>query len=420
MKLAVIGGGVTGVTTAYALSRRGIEVTLFERHEGPALETSFANGGQLSASHAEAWNSWSNVRKGLFWMLRRDAPLLVRPSVDWHKLSWFAEFLAAIPRYEDTTVAAARLAVAARAHLFAWAQEEGIDFDLRREGILHVCRDRAGFEHALRVSALLAKGGLQREAVTPAEMRAIEPALQGAYYGGFFTASDSSGDIHKFTAGLAAAAARRGVRVLCGHEVRALTPGSAGSVRLETEHAGERHVHRFGAAIICAGTASRALAGMLGDRVNIYPVKGYSITVKLNDEASRAAAPTVSLVDDARKLVASRFGQDRFRVAGTAEFAGFDRMVRNERIPPLVDWVQDTFPGISTKDVTSWAGLRPMTPTMLPKVGPGRHPGIFYNTGHGHLGWTLSAATADIVAELVAQSAGIAYGERMRPPSRVA
>jgi len=428
MKVAVIGGGVTGVTTAYALSRLGIGVTLYERHAGPALETSFANGGQLSASHAEAWTSWPNVRKGLLWMLRRDAPLLVRPSAGWHQLSWFAEFLAAIPRYEETTVALARLAVAAREHLFSWAGEEGIGFDLRREGILHVCRDRAGFEHALRVSALLAQGGLQREAVTPAEMRAIEPALQGEFYGGFFTASDSSGDIHKFTAGLAAAAERRGVRVLCGHEVLALDSAAASGVQVAALHGGERCGERFDAAVICAGTASRALAASVGDRVNVYPVKGYSITVSLNDEASRAAAPTVSLVDDARKLVASRFGGKRLRVAGTAEFAGFDRTIRPERIRPLVDWVQNTFPAIRTDDTTPWAGLRPMTPAMLPKVGRGARPGIFYNTGHGHLGWTLAAATADIIAqqvaasaaESVAQSSAIAYGERMRPPSRAA
>ncbi|HEY1151994.1 MAG TPA: D-amino acid dehydrogenase [Pseudoduganella sp.] len=460
MKIAVIGGGITGVTTAYALSQRGFDVALFERHRYPAMETSFANGGQLSASHAEAWNSWSNVRKGLGWMLRADAPLLIRPAPSWHKLSWFGEFLRAIPRYRDTTVAIARLAVDARAYLFDWAHVEGIDFDLRREGILHVCRDKAGFEHAAGVSALLAQGGLQRRAVTPLEMRAIEPALHGAYYGGFFTESDSSGDIHKFTSGLSVACERRGVRILCERVVIALAAGASGAadtaphgpaaatgmqsaaaagpgaVQAAAEGAGRRsgsggvvvtarhgdvvEAHGFDAVVICAGTASRALAAMLGDRVNVYPVKGYSITVKLNDAASRTAAPTVSLVDDAHKLVASRFGEDRYRVAGTAEFAGIDRDIRADRVRPLTEWVQDTFPSVSTKEVIPWAGLRPMMPDMLPRVGPGRRPGVFYNTGHGHLGWTLSAATAEIVADLVAQSAGMGYGERMRPPGRAA
>lgn len=415
--IAVIGGGITGVTTAYALALRGLDVTLFERHAHPAMETSFANGGQLSASHAEAWNSWSNVRKGLGWMLRKDAPLLVRPAPSWHKLCWFAEFLSAIPRYGDTTVSIARLAVEARRHLFAWAQAEDIDFDLRREGILHVYRDKAGFEHGGRVSALLAQGGLMRRAVTPAEMRAIEPALQGDYYGGHFTDSDSSGDIHKFTLGLARACERHGVRFLCGHEVQSVTPGVSITARTA---GGEIVEYPIDAAVICAGTASRALAATLGDRVNVYPVKGYSITVGLNTFGSRGAAPTVSLVDDALKLVASRFGQDRFRVAGTAEFAGFDREIRTERIRPLVDWVQRSFPGIDVSDVTPWAGLRPMMPDMQPRAGPGMLPGVFYNTGHGHLGWTLSAATAEIVADMVAQAASMHYGERMRPSRRVA
>jgi D-amino-acid dehydrogenase len=395
--VAVIGGGITGVTTAYALARRGLDVTLFERHRYPAMETSFANGGQLSASHAEAWNSWSTVRKGLAWMLRSDAPLLLNPRPGWHKLSWLAEFLAAIPRYEENTVAIAKLAIAAREHLFGWAREEGIDFDLRQQGILHVYRDKAGFEHAQQVSRLLALAGLQRRAVTPQEMQAIEPALAGQFYGGCFTESDSSGDIHKFTVGLARAAEARGVEFVYGAEVGRLAADGAG-VQLAFARDGELPERRFGAVVVCAGTASRAMAAMLGDRVNVYPVKGYSITVMLEDSRSRAAAPTVSLVDDAAKLVASRFGANRFRVAGTAELNGLNRDIRADRIAPLVNWVQQCFPGVGTRQVVPWAGLRPMMPDLLPRVGPGRRPGVFYNTGHGHLGWTLSAATAEIVA----------------------
>ena len=175
--IAIIGAGITGVTTAYALSEKGYAVTVFDRNRYAAMETSFANGGQLSASNAEVWNHWSTVWKGMKWMLRGDAPLLVNPRPSWHKLSWFAEFVGHIGRYRDNTIETARLAIAAREHLFAWAQAEGVDFDLRREGILHIYRDKAGFDHAAEVSKLLAQGGLERRAVTPEEMRAIEPTL---------------------------------------------------------------------------------------------------------------------------------------------------------------------------------------------------------------------------------------------------
>jgi D-amino-acid dehydrogenase len=403
--IAIIGGGITGVTTAYALAKRGFKVTLLERHRYAAMETSFANGGQLSASNAEVWNHSGTIVKGLKWMLKNDAPLLVNPKPSWHKLSWFAEFIAAIPHYRDNTIATAKLAVAARQHLFSWADEEGIDFDLKREGILHIYRNREGFERAAEVSKLLALGGLPRRAVTPEEMRAIEPTLAGQYYGGHYTESDSSGDIHKFTTGLAQAAQRLGVELRFGQRVTAMHADATGAT-VTVEQEGGDDTSRYDAAVVCAGTASRAMASMLGDHVNVYPVKGYSITVHLDDAASQAAAPNVSLLDDATKLVCSRLGEDRFRVAGSAEFNGFNRDIRADRIAPLLNWVQQCFPGVSTRNVTPWAGLRPMTPDLMPRVGRGKAPTVFYNTGHGHLGWTLSAATADIIAETVLSALG--------------
>ena len=398
--IAVIGGGITGVTSAYALARRGFKVTLFERHRYAAMETSFANGGQLSASNAETWTHPSTLVKGLKWMLRKDAPLLLNPKPSWHKLSWFAEFIASIPKYERNTIETARLAIAARSHLFSWAEAEGINFDLKKQGILHIYRDRKGFEHAGKVSKLLAAGGLPRRAVTPAEMKAIEPTLAGNYYGGYYTESDSTGDIHKYTQGLAAACERLGVNFLYGREILGLeSDGEEARVRAQGDGEVEQHV--FDAVLVSAGVGSRSLAAQLGDRINVYPVKGYSITVNLLDAASQAGAPTVSLLDDETKLVTSRLGADRFRVAGTAEFNGYNRDIRADRIKPLVDWVNQCFPGVSTRQVVPWAGLRPMMPDMMPRVGAGKQPNVFYNTGHGHLGWTLSAATADAVAMLV-------------------
>lgn len=397
--IIVIGGGITGVTSAYALSREGHQVTLIEQHRYAGMETSHANGGQLSASNAETWTHPSTLIKGIKWMLKADAPLLVNPKPSWHKLSWFAEFIASIPKYRDNTIATAKLAIAAREHLFGWAQAEGIHFDLKKQGILHIYRDKAGFDHAGEVSKLLAEGGLPRRAVTPEEMRAIEPTLAGDYYGGYFTESDSTGDIHKYTHGMSLACERRGVRLLTGRAVaRVQSTGKTAHVTLA-----DGEVVSADAVVVCAGVHSRALGAQLGDRLNVYPVKGYSITVMLNDAQSQAAAPNVSLLDDETKLVTSRLGADRFRVAGTAEFNGFNRDIRADRIKPLVDWVNQCFPGVSTRRVEPWAGLRPMMPDMLPRVGPGRLPNVFYNTGHGHLGWTLSAITAHQLAGHVAQ-----------------
>ena len=399
--IAVIGGGITGVTTAYALAKRGFAVTLFEKNRYAAMETSFANGGQLSASNAEVWTHPSTILKGLKWMLKSDAPLLVNPRLSWHKISWFAEFMANIPKYEENTIATTRLAIAAREHLFAWASAEGVEFDSVKKGILHIYRDKKGFEHAGKVSKLLAAGGLQRHSVTPAEMKAIEPTLAGSYYGGYYTESDSTGDIHKFTAGLAAAIERLGVKCRYAQQVKTLHSDGKKATVVTLEEGGEQS-YTFDSLVVCAGVESRRFAAQLGDRVNIYPVKGYSITVNLLDTASQQAAPMVSLLDDETKLVTSRLGQDRFRVAGTAEFNGFNKDIRADRIRPLVNWVNQCFPGVSTRQVVPWAGLRPMMPSMLPRVGAGRRANVFYNTGHGHLGWTLSAVTADKVADIMA------------------
>ncbi|MDR7092775.1 D-amino acid dehydrogenase [Hydrogenophaga laconesensis] len=391
--IAIIGGGITGVTSAYALAREGYRVTLIEKHRYPAMETSHANGGQLSASNAEVWTHPSTLVKGLKWMLRNDAPLLMNPRPSWHKLSWLAGFMRAIPHYEHNTIATTRLAIEARQHLFAWAEKENIPFDLKRKGILHIYRDQAGFERAGRVSRLLAAGGLEQQAVTPTDMLAIEPTLRGNFYGGFFTESDATGDIHKFTVGLSQACARLGVEQCFEHEVLAVRTDDKAAT-LDLRHPEGTETRTFDGVVICAGVHGRGLAAQLGDKLNIYLVKGYSITVHLNDPESQQNAPQVSLLDEATKLVTSRLGPDRFRVAGTAEFNGINHDIRADRIKPLIQWVNQCFPGVSTRRVEPWAGLRPMMPDMMPRVGRGRRPRVFYNTGHGHLGWTLSAMTA--------------------------
>ncbi|KIC50128.1 D-amino acid dehydrogenase [Tateyamaria sp. ANG-S1] len=398
--IAVIGAGITGITTAYALARRGYDVSVFDRNRYAAMETSFANGGQLSASNAEVWTRWGTIFKGLKWMMKSDAPLLVNPTPSWHKLSWMAEFMGNIPDYERNTVETARLAIAAREHLLAFAKEVCADFDMEQRGILHVYRKPSEFDHARRVNDLLEKAGLERREVSAAEVQRLEPALQAETLGGFYTESDFTGDIHRYTRALSDACEKMGVTFHYKCKVTEVTHSGA-SVRLTWDDAGAVQTEGFDGIVVCAGVGSRAIAAELGDRVNIYPVKGYSITVNLDDVESQAAAPWVSLLDDEAKIVTSRLGRKRFRIAGTAEFNGYNLDIRNDRIRPLREWCETFFPDVSTEHCVPWAGLRPMLPSMMPKVGPGKKPGVYYNTGHGHLGWTLSAATAQATADII-------------------
>jgi len=403
--IAVIGAGVTGVTTCYSLL-----ISVFDRNRYPAMATSFANGGQLSASNAEVWTQLSTVLKGLKWMLKKDAPLLVNPTPDWHKLSWMMQFIGNIPNYRENTIETARLAIAARDHLVHWADIEGIDFDLEQRGILHIYASKREYDHATRVTGLLREGGLQRRAVGVDEIRSIEPALKAPLYGGYYTESDFTGDIHKYTRGLADACVRKGAEFHHDTNVTDISLTDNG-VRIQAaiETPGQPQTtkdHNFDGVVVCAGVGSRDIAAKLGDSVNVYPVKGYSITVPLDDVESQAAAPWVSLLDDEAKIVTSRLGKDRFRIAGTAEFNGTNKDIRDDRVCPLVNWCRHHFPAVETEHVVAWAGLRPMMPNMMPRVGSGKHPQVFYNTGHGHLGWTLSAITAEMVGDSVAGTIG--------------
>ncbi len=398
--IAVIGAGITGVTTAFELNRLGLDVTVIDRNRYAAMETSFANGGQLSASNAEVWNQTSTVLKGLKWMWRRDAPLLINMRPSWHKASWMAEFIGAIPQYRNNTIQTTRMAIAARVGLREMAQIAQLDFDLLPAGILHFYTKQKDLEHARDVTKLLAQGGLSRQELTPAEVKARCPELSADLVGGFWTESDMTGDIHKFTKGLASWLKTQGVRFEMGHGVQQLTRKEQG-VDVDGTH--------YDAVVICAGVASRRFAAQLGERLNVYPVKGYSITVNLRDAASQDAAPTLSLLDDAAKIVTSRLGRDRFRIAGTAEFNGENRDIRADRIQPLVAWCERYFPGVDTDSVVPWAGLRPMMPNMMPRVGAGKGNGVYFNTGHGHLGWTLSAATARLLAADVDRAIGTQF-----------
>lgn len=408
--IIVIGSGITGVTSAYELSQLGYDVTVIDKHLYPAMETSFANGGQLSACNAEVWNQKSTVLKGIKWMTRKDAPLLLNPSFDVHKYAWLVEFLGNIKHYEENTRDTVKLALMARKRLFDIAEQEQIQFDLEKRGILHFYHNQADYEVATRVNELLRTGGLERHAVTSEEIKQIEPSLTGDYFGGFYCPGDATGDIHKFTTGLAKVTERYGVKYRFGLEVtdvqhheKGVTVVCKASTENMNAEAQATEYFEADAVVVCGGVGSYQLAHLLGDKVNVYPVKGYSITINLEDEQSVQHAPWVSLLDESAKIVTSRLGASRLRIAGTAEFNGYNRDIRADRIQPLVDWANKNF-DISTESVVPWAGLRPMMPNMMPIVRRGRRERVFYNTGHGHLGWTLSAATAVMISHEIASA----------------
>jgi len=387
--VAVIGAGITGITTAYYLARAGHKVAVFEQEPHPAMRTSFANGGQVSVSNSEVWNTWSNVKKGIKWMFKKDAPLLIRPRLDWAQWKWMAKFLYHTARgvYEKNTAKTIRMGLAARALYEEIQQEEGIKFDQSDCGILHFYKDDNYFQNAVDVKDLYNVGGCEWDLLSPTKTVSLDPALGSitGIVGGAWTPSDWTGDIHKFCYELA--------------EVLKTKYGVQFRYNWQIKHIEE--MSWYDAVVIANGVGSTALAKTAGDSIDVYPVKGYSITINNVDPKY---LPKVSLLDDQAKIVTSTLG-NRFRVAGTAELAGENYDIRRDRIKPLLDWVHTNFPNINTHDYTSWACLRPMTPNMLPIVKQSdKNPRVFYNTGHGHLGWTLAPATARAVTEIITKT----------------
>ena len=381
MKITVVGAGITGITTAYFLAKAGHEVVIYDKRKYPAMATSYANGGQLSASNAETWNSWKNITKGMKWMLKADAPLKFNPSFDVDKYTWIFKFIKAIPQAQDNTFKTCEWALKAHSLYKQIAKEEDISFDMVEKGILHIYTDKNEFENARKVNKVYNKAGLERWEVSAEECLEIEPALvpPPKLLGGFFNETDFTGDIHKFCVNLFHVLQTR-------YKVK----------HIQKELNTLRDIPK-GPVVVCAGVHSRELAKSIGDDLPIYPVKGYSITIKNPD-----IAPWTSMLDDEAKIVTARLGKDRLRVAGTAEFNGYNTDIIQKRIRPLIDWSERMFPGINTEYITPWAGLRPMTPNMMPIVKKSnRSKDVYYNTGHGHLGWTLSAYTASVISNKI-------------------
>lgn len=400
-KIAVIGAGVTGITTAYQLMKKGYEVTVFEKQRYAAMETSFANGGQLSACNGEVWTNWKTIFQGIRWIFKKDAPLYINLKPSIHKISWFLDFIFNVRNHEKNTIETVKMAVESNKILKEILAAENINFDLKEKGILHLCNSKQNFDHGLKINDWLKKAGLERKPVCNTQINRIEPTINlENFCGGFYTQSDMSGDIHTFTKKLADICLENNVKINYNSSITNITQQKS-EIILNFKKNKEIFSDNFDATVICAGVSSKQIGSSLGDKINIYPVKGYSITIDLDNYVSRRNAPEVSLLDDSAKIVSSRLGKNRFRIAGTAEFNGYNKDILKERIDPLVRWCNQLFPNVSTEFYRPWTGLRPMTPSMMPKIGKGKLPGIFYNTGHGHLGWTLSAFSSLVISDLI-------------------
>ena len=404
MRVTVLGAGVVGVTTAWYLAADGHEVTVIDRQAQPAQETSFANGGQISVSHAEPWANPRAPFKALQWLGREDAPLLWRLRADPAQWAWGLRFLreCTTARARANVGAIVSLGLASRAALQALRHELALEYDHLERGILHFYTDPREFEHALPQATLMREFGCERVPQTAAQCLAIEPALAGSrvpIVGGTYTAGDESGDARRFTEALAQHAAVRGVRFRQGETVAALARdgGRLSGVRLVSGETVSADM-----TVLALGSYSPLLLRPLGIRLPVYPAKGYSATLALPDGA---VAPTVSLTDDGHKIVISRLGQF-LRVAGTAEFNGYDTSLNPARCAALLRRIGDIFPTLAgINEVEYWAGLRPATPGNVPLIGDmagAGLAGLWLNTGHGTLGWTLSCGSARLLADLVA------------------
>jgi D-amino-acid dehydrogenase len=380
MKVAVIGSGISGVMAAYYLARDGHEVTIVDQERHPAMKTSYANGGQLSVSNSETWNTWSNVYRGIKWLFKKDAPLLIRMKPEWAKVKWLAKFMYYTIKgsYKPATIRSIELGLESRKLIQEIIETEGIEFDFSQCGLLHFYKDKTYFQKAIDATQLYESNNCEWKSVTADQAVNIEPTLdqvKDKLVGGVWTESDSSGDIHKFCTVL--------VKVMqLKYNVLAVY-----SLSIDDKF----DYDEYDVVVVSAGVGSTKIAKSIGDDIDVYPVKGYSITINNVDPQF---LPKATLLDDQAKIVTSSLG-NRFRVAGTAELNGENYDIPRDRIQPLIDWVHNNFPDIDTSNYTMWTCLRPMTPNMLPIVKQSeKRPNVFYHTGHGHLGWTYSAATA--------------------------
>ena len=409
MRVLILGGGVIGVTSAYYLARAGHDVTVIERQPGPALETSFANAGQISPGYASPWAAPGIPLKALKWLLQRHSPLAICPDGSAFQLQWMWQMLrnCSAPRYAVNKERMVRLAEYSRDCFRTLRADTGIAYESRQRGTMQLFRTEAQLASAEKDIHVLRDAGVPFELLTRAGLAAAEPALghvKERLAGALRLPNDETGDCQLFTTRLAAMAAGLGVRFRYNVAIDrlAVSGGSIAGV-----HAGAELL-KADAYVVALGAFSTGLLHGLVD-LPVYPLKGYSITVPVQDESR---APLSTVLDETYKIAVTRFEQ-RIRVGGMAEIAGFDKRLDPRRRATLEMVLNDLFPGAGdSAAATFWTGLRPMTPDGTPLVGRTPLSNLFLNTGHGTLGWTMSCGSAQLLADLIsARRPAIPYAD---------
>lgn len=401
MKVLILGSGVLGTTTAYYLASRGHEVEVLDRAGQSAMETSFANGGQLSFSHSEPWATPTVLPKILKWLGKEDAPLIFRFGTDFNMYRWGLSFLrnCTTARTGFNSANLLRLGLYSKQCINVVQQETGVEFDNLKLGTLHIYSNQHDLDLAVAQAKYQEQFGCPFTVLDRDGVMQLEPALANTrrpIIGAVHYTADESGDVHKFTVNLAAYCRDKlGVKFHYNTPVdgieaegKAITAVRSGDTRYTAD-----------AYVMALGSYSAMWARKLGFYLPIYPMKGYSITIPL--ENGGECAPKVSITDTEKKIVYSRLG-DRLRVAGTAEFAGFNTDIRDTRVGPIVKAAMELFPNCGDPaKVVNWAGLRPATPHGSPILGKTKYPNLYLNTGHGTLGWTLSCGSSRVVADII-------------------
>jgi D-amino-acid dehydrogenase len=408
MRVIVLGAGLLGVTSAYFLRQQGHDVTVIDRQATPGAETSFANGGQISVSHAEPWANPGAPLKLLKWLGREDAPLLFRLRADMRQWLWGLQFLRECTpaRTRHNIGHIVRLGTYSRDTLQALRRDLGLEYDQRTQGILHFYTSQKEFDAAEAPARQMRELGCERQVISADEAVRLEPALRHIrpqLAGATYTAEDESGDANRFARELAARCVADGVEFRMGHHITALREAGGRIDHVEvTDNEGRYQRIQGDAYVLALGSFSPVLVKPLGLNLPIYPAKGYSVTMPVKDASM---AHQVSLTDDEFKLVFSRYTSeqgDRLRIAGTAELNGYDRDLNPVRCQAIVRRVEALFPGAGdSTQAQFWSGLRPATPSNLPIIGQSRVQNLFLNTGHGTLGWTHSCGSGKSLARIV-------------------